>query len=134
MKTKINKLEEIEKRNPFTVPENYFANFNQEIMNRLPEKEIVIPKKVTMWDKAKPWVYMAAMFMGIFFTIQFLTKNINNQQPTAQQNAVSIQSSQFTDDYWSTVQISEEEFYQYLEDQLMEEGYYDYMYKQLYLN
>jgi hypothetical protein len=41
MKTKFNKLEEIDKsNNPFKVPDNYFAQFNEEIMNRLPEKEL----------------------------------------------------------------------------------------------
>lgn len=127
MDIKINKLSEIEKKNPFTVPEDYFPRFNEHIMARLPRKEIVKPKKVSMWDKAKPWVYMAAMFMGIFFTIQLLTKNTTNQVAT-------ILSTQFTDDYWSTVQITEEEFYQYLEEQLVNDGYYDYMYNQVYMN
>lgn len=127
METKINKLSEIEKRNPFTVPEDYFSRLNEHIMNFLPEKEIIKPKKVSMWDKAKPWVYMAAMFMGIFFTIQLLTRNTTNQVAT-------ISSTQFTDDYWSTVQITEEEFYQYLEEQLVNDGYYDYMYNQVYMN
>mgnify|MGYP001366606453 FL=1 len=127
METKINKLSEIEKRNPFTVPEDYFSRLNEHIMNFLPEKEIIKPKKVSMWDKAKPWVYMAAMFMGIFFTIQLLTRNTTNQ-------VAEIPSTQFTDDYWSTVQITEEEFYQYLEEQLVNDGYYDYMYNQVYMN
>ncbi|HBK94381.1 MAG TPA: hypothetical protein DDZ69_05125 [Porphyromonadaceae bacterium] len=127
METKINKLSEIEKRNPFTVPEDYFSRLNEHIMNFLPEKEIIKPKKVSMWDKAKPWVYMAAMFMGIFFTIQLLTRNTTNQ-------VAAIPSTQFTDDYWSTVQITEEEFYQYLEEQLVNDGYYDYMYNQVYMN
>ncbi|HOI80128.1 MAG TPA: hypothetical protein PLI30_11055 [Petrimonas sp.] len=127
METRINKLSEIDRRNPFTVPEDYFSRFNEHIMARLPEKEMVEPKKVSMWDKAKPWVYMAAMFMGIFFTIQLLTRNTTNQVAT-------ISSTQFTDDYWSTVQITEEEFYQYLEEQLVNDGYYDYMYNQVYMN
>ena len=132
--TKINKLSEIDKRNPFTVPEDYFARFNEEIMNRLPEKEIVKPKTVSMWDRAKPWVYMAAMFMGIFFTIQLLTRNAVNQQQDSVNQIATIQSTQFTDDYWSKVQISEEEFYQYLEEQLVKDGYYDYMYNQINMN
>ncbi len=134
METKINKLSEIDKRNPFTVPEDYFARFNEEIMNRLPEKEIVKPKTVSMWDRAKPWVYMAAMFMGIFFTIQLLTRNAVNQQQDSVNQIATIQSTQFTDDYWSKVQISEEEFYQYLEEQLVKDGYYDYMYNQINMN
>ena len=134
METKLNKLNEIDKRNPFTVPEDYFARFNEEIMNRLPEKEIVKPKTVSMWDRAKPWVYMAAMFMGIFFTIQLLTRNAVNQQQDSVNQIATIQSTQVTDDYWSKVQISEEEFYQYLEEQLVKDGYYDYMYNQINMN
>jgi hypothetical protein len=41
MKTNSKKLEEIRKENPFRVPENYFEHFNQEIMNRLPEKDFL---------------------------------------------------------------------------------------------
>ena len=96
-------------------------------MTCLPEKAVEKPKKVSMWEKAKPWVYMAAMFIGIFFTIQLLTKNATTQVAT-------LPSTQFTDDYWSTVQITEEEFYQYLEEQLVNDGYYDYMYNQIYMN
>ena len=38
------------------------------------------------------------------------------------------------DNYWSNVQISEEEFYEYLEEQLVSDGYYDYMYNQISFN
>ncbi|MDO5665448.1 MAG: hypothetical protein Q4G63_09350 [Bacteroidia bacterium] len=133
METKINKLNEIDKKNPFTVPEGYFIRLNEEIMKHLPKKEAVKPKTVSMWDKVKPWVYMAAMFIGIFFTIQLLTKNTTNQQQNSANQIATIQSTS-TDDYWSKVQITEEEFYQYLEDQLINDGYYDYMYNQVYMN
>lgn len=134
MDKELNKISQIDKRNPFTVPENYFARFNEEIMNRLPEKEIKKPKTVSMWDKAKPWVYMAAMFMGIFFTLQLLVKNTTNNRRALADQAATLQSAQLADDYWSKVQITEEEFYRYLEDQLIKDGYYDYMYNQIYMN
>ncbi len=137
METKFNKLTEIDKtKNPFKVPENYFAQFNQEIMVRLPEKEIVKPKPVPMWDKVKPWVYMAAMFAGLYVTIHFLA-NHNGDANMASRETVTEQTltgSSGTENYWSTVQITEEEFYQYLEEQIIDEGYFDYMYNQYYLN
>lgn len=130
MKSHFNKLEEIDrKRNPFKVPDNYFARLNEEIMNHLPEQEIVPPRTVPLWDKVKPWVYMAAMFVGLYITIQFLTRQADNDNVASRQSVVQIQES-----YWSTVQVTEEEFYQYLEEQLVEEGYFDYMYDQYYLN
>ncbi|MCE5206486.1 MAG: hypothetical protein LLF80_10340 [Porphyromonadaceae bacterium] len=137
METKINKLKEIDKtKNPFKVPDNYFAQFNEEIMSRLPEKVYVAPRPVLLWDKVKPWVYLAAMFVGIYFTVNFLTRNAEKAQITTEQ---SDSSSQFgisrpVDNYWSTVSITEEEFYQFLEDQMVDDGYYDYMYNQYYLN
>lgn len=138
MDTKINKLEEIGKaETPFKVPENYFTQFNEEIMNRLPEKEIVVPEPISMWDRAKPWVYLAAMFVGLYFTINFLMKTPESNNPV--ENRITTQqmlsgSSGNTDSYWSTVQITEEEFYQYLEEQLIDDSYFEYMYHQYYLN
>jgi hypothetical protein len=130
MKSHFNKLEEIDRtRNPFKVPDNYFARFNEEMMNHLPEKEIVTPKTVPLWDKVKPWVYMAAMFVGLYITIQFLTRQPDNGNIASRQSVVQTKEG-----YWSTVQVTEEEFYQYLEEQLVEEGYFDYMYDQYYLN
>ena len=54
------------------VPEGYFENLTSEIMNRLPEKEKPASEKkeVTMWERAKPWVYMAAMFVGAALIIR----------------------------------------------------------------
>lgn len=132
MDTKINKLEDIDKANPFRVPENYFEQFNREIMDKLPEKEIQKPQRVSMWDKVKPWIYMAAMFLGLYFTINFLTKDAQNSQ--AEANSQTLAANPGSGSYWSTVQVSEEEFYQYLENQLVEDGYYDYMYNAVYVN
>lgn len=137
MKAKISKLEEIDKaENPFKVPENYFALLNEEIMSRLPEKEYVAPPPVTLWDKVKPWVYMAAMFIGIYITINYLTSDIDKKQLITEQSATSetISELETVDNYWSTVNVTEEEFYQFLEEQVVEDGYYDYMYNQYYLN
>ena len=137
MKTNFNKLQEIDKSdNPFKVPENYFAQFNEDIMNRLPEKEFKAPVKITLWDKTKPWVYMAAMFLGLYIMINYLTTN-NNESSAITEPVVAEQTSQGavdTGNYWSTVHITEEEFYEYLEDQLIDDGFYDYMYDHYYLN
>ena len=65
-------LKKIGTENAFHVPEGYFENLTSEIMNRLPEKEKPASEKkeVTMWERAKPWVYMAAMFVGAALIIR----------------------------------------------------------------
>ena len=66
MKEEDNILKKAGTGNAFHVPEGYFENLTSEIMNRLPEKERLAfeKKESTMWERVKPWVYMAAMFVG----------------------------------------------------------------------
>lgn len=130
MSQKINKLSDIEFKNPFTVPDNYFENISEEIMKNLPEKETPLPVKVSMWTKVKPWIYMAAMFVCTYFLVQVLLDKTggtdgNLNRISSHQNVIS------SDKYWSDVQITEDEFFEYVEDQLINDGYYDYMYNQV---
>jgi len=54
-------LNEIGNRNPFSVPENYFENFANQF-----EAQIAL-KPVSPFKLLRPWMYMAAMFLGVFF-------------------------------------------------------------------
>ncbi|MDR1201446.1 MAG: hypothetical protein LBL58_07450 [Tannerellaceae bacterium] len=56
---------------PFNVPEGYFENFTSRMMSRLPEKKYEQPKKVTLMQHVRPWLYMAAVFagLGLFFKV-----------------------------------------------------------------
>ena len=121
METKKQALADISKEIPFKVPENYFLQLNESIMAKLPEKEAPVIRKVTMWEKTKPWVYLAAMFLGLFFTIKVLTTS--TQTNSSEKNTASTSISQ--QDYWSDVKISEEEFFNYIEAQFVDENYYD---------
>ena len=130
METKKKSLADINKNVPFKVPENYFSQFNESIMAALPEKEIIPVKPITLWQKSKTWVYMAAMFLGLFFTIKVL---VTTTDPSSSiNNTASTSISQ--QDYWSDIKISEEEFFDYIETQFVEEDYYDLVYNQDYLN
>ena len=58
--------------NAFKVPENYFENLTSEVMSKLPEKDNATPmkKEARKWDKIKPLLYMAAMFVGAALIIK----------------------------------------------------------------
>ena len=66
-----NILRKVGTQNPFRVPEHYFEDFTQEVMNKLPEKEPMqcLPEP-TLWQRVKPWVYMTAMFCGIMLSVR----------------------------------------------------------------
>ena len=112
---KDNKLEDIcKKGNPFTVPEGYFEHFTQQLMDKLPEKEIPVkaPQRITTWQRIKPWFYMAAMFGGIIVGARYIVG------PTVQQMHIT---SHTTNEY-SERSYDEE----YLEDALMNSRMDDY--------
>lgn len=51
----------------FKVPENYFDDFNTRMAQMLPDVEITpIDVKPTMWQRVKPFAYLAAMFAGVW--------------------------------------------------------------------
>ena len=130
METNKKTLVDINKEVPFKVPENYFSQFNESIMTKLPEKEVKQIEPVTLWDKSKTWIYMAAMFFGLFFTVKVLVTSTDTLNPTHNIASTSI----YQQDSWDDVKISEEEFFDYLETQFVDENYYDLVYNQVYLN
>ena len=66
-----NILKKVGTKNPFSVPDHYFEDFTQELMSKLPEKEPMLPvAEPTLWQRVKPWVYMAAMFCGIMLSVR----------------------------------------------------------------
>ena len=82
MKTKQNILEQLKDKEPFKVPEGYFDDLTNNIMQNLPEKEVeeTEPVSVTMWDRLRPLLYLAAVFVGLgFFFKTVMPKNYDEQ-------------------------------------------------------
>ncbi len=60
----------------FTVPEGYFGDFARRMAESLPERpELAEPQTAdrSFWAKIRPYVYMAAMFAGIWLMLQLFT-------------------------------------------------------------
>ena len=56
---------------PYTVPEGYFKSFKDRMIASLPEyPEKPQHKDLSTWQKLKPYVYLAAMFAGIWCMMQ----------------------------------------------------------------
>lgn len=67
MKEEQNLIDKFGRKGPWTVPDGYFDSVNAEIMKKLPEYQAA-PQPVTLstWQRLKPYVYLAAMFAGIW--------------------------------------------------------------------
>ena len=109
MSTEDKILQKIGKKNPFTVPENYFEDFTQELMGKLPAKEAVLQtEEPTLWQRVKPWLYMAAMFCGIMLSVRiFVGEPQKDEFPISQAEAEMLPDEDwenfirraFTDNY-----------------------------------
>ena len=108
MKKENIKLDELMNRQPFRVPEGYFEGFTADIMSRLPEKTVSEVKTISLYDRVKPWLYMAALFAGaiILFNI-FSGKNAT--QDTNDGMAMTTNSNIVTE-------TDDAEFLEYIED------------------
>jgi len=123
MKTENNKLDELRDRNPFRVPEGYFESFTEDLMKRLPEKDgavvqseepLIEPKKVSLYDRVKPLLYMAAAFVGVmlFFNIFYKT----NDDATNGKGGVFVKNVSSTSSDILLEADENAEFLEYIED------------------
>ncbi|MDP4238735.1 MAG: hypothetical protein Q8904_04590 [Bacteroidota bacterium] len=72
-------IDEMSKELPFSVPENYFNQFALQI-----EEQIGFKRSITR-KLFRPWMYMAAMFVGILVADQvFYSINQNNAARSAE--------------------------------------------------
>lgn len=95
-----NLLRKVGTKNPFNVPDNYFEDFTQNLMDRLPEKEPMPPmQEITLWQRVKPWIYMAAMFCGIMLSVRvFVGEPQKDEFPITQAEAESL-----PDEEWENI-------------------------------
>ena len=100
-------LDKVNRNSGMTVPENYFADFAEKMMQSLPEKEEpIITKPLTTWQKIRPYVYLAAMFAGIWCMVKMVDLMGSNTIGTPSQAAQSeqilaqaIEDDSFIDEY-----------------------------------
>ncbi len=79
----------------FKVPDNYFADFNKRMADMLPDVEITpVDIKPTMWQRVKPFAYLAAMFAGVWCMMSVFSHFTNSDNL----NSVRAVAEQLNDD------------------------------------
>ena len=104
MKEEKNILDKVNHNSGMTVPENYFADFAEKMMQQLPEKkEPVITKPVSVWQKVRPFAYLAAMFAGIWCMVKMVdlitTSTIDTSSQAEQFVAEAVNDDVFFEEY-----------------------------------
>lgn len=92
MKEENELLKLVGKENPFKVPEDYFDDFTTQLMDKLPENpETIENRPVTKWVKMKPYVYMAAMFIGAVLMVKAIHLVEVDRSAKSQKSVVSTE-------------------------------------------
>ncbi|MDR0961086.1 MAG: hypothetical protein LBM62_00795 [Mediterranea sp.] len=119
MKEEDSIMKKVGRGNSFQVPDGYFDTLASEVMSRLPEKEkpVFIKKEPTKWERMKPWLYMAAMFVGAALIIRVAT--FNQATPIAEPVALDeteIVSDEYLNSVLENSMLDDYSLYMYLSD------------------
>ena len=80
---------------PFEVPENYFDEFSAKMMDKVEQEEVALDGDViTPWTKMKPYFYMAASFIALFFIARQVIPSHEEAHVVAEETNIII-----SDDY-----------------------------------
>jgi len=94
------RIDELRDRQPFRVPDRYFEDFTDDLMRRLPKKTVADTKVISFYDRIKPWLYMAAMFIGVIvlFKVFNKTSEISKDANTGILSAIKVDIDETEDD------------------------------------
>ncbi|HJE39779.1 MAG: hypothetical protein C7K11_01350 [Candidatus Amulumruptor caecigallinarius] len=118
-------LENIGRRDGMTVPDGYFDTLTQRIEASLPEREWerqsaadnIAPRSI--WQRIRPYVYLAAMFAGIWCMMHiFSLTGTGTQGPMSIDNYPVL--AQALSDPTVVEELSNETFYTTNEEDLMD--------------
>ena len=121
MKSEDYNLNNIPKENPFRVPEGYMEGLTARIMKQIPKEEPQIEHPdVSLMDKIRPILYLAAMFagLGLFFkAIVYFDNNPNNEAIASDTLLVSTELPEETQFTLQETYDEDEEYLAYIENQ-----------------
>ena len=113
-------LEKFGKESGFKVPENYFADFNAKLSESLPEVKITEEVKPTMWERVRPFVYMAAMFAGVWLMMNIFSgkETTATMQQRKAQISAGLENEKNVDELMNYGSVSEYDYIMNYEDSL----------------
>ena len=124
MNKKENTLDRLKGKQPFRVPDGYMEGLTNRIMESLPEPPVMEAESVSLVERIRPWLYLAAVFagMGLFFKAIIGVDSaredtlsdtllVRSEVPSASLEAIESESAQEEADY---LEYIEERYANYL--------------------
>lgn len=115
MKTEQNNLNRLKGKNPFTVPDGYIEGLTANIMSQLPDKKFEKEaEKVYLMDRIRPWLYLAAVFVGLGLFFRVL---VGSEDTTQKRDSLLVQTEVSSSSVSALQAVEDEEYLEYLEEQ-----------------
>ena len=124
MNKKETTLDRLKGKQPFRVPDGYMEGLTNRIMESLPEPPVMEAESVTLVERIRPWLYLAAVFagMGLFFKAIIGVDSaredtlsdtllVRSEVPSASLEAIESEAAQEEADY---LEYIEERYANYL--------------------
>lgn len=119
-------LSKIGRDDGIRVPEGYFADFARRMADELPyrpelaEMGAGVPPR-TMWERVRPYVYMAAMFAGVWCMLKMFT-GISGTGTLAPMESNPIMAEALGNDYFMNNYLLDEVSDRDIMDEMMQDG------------
>ena len=124
MNKKETTLDRLKGKQPFRVPDGYMEGLTNRIMESLPEPPVMEAESVSLVERIRPWLYLAAVFagMGLFFNAIIGVDSaredtlsdtllVRSEVPSASLEAIESEAAQEEADY---LEYIEERYANYL--------------------
>lgn len=100
MKREDDILKKIGRDSGYKVPDGYFEQFVSRMNAELPERELPEPVHPTLWQRCRPYIYMAAMFAGIWLMVKvFVAPHAEDAKVVAENTSAEVVEDDALDDY-----------------------------------
>lgn len=115
MKDMNSNLDKFKGDNPFKTPQGYMDGLNDLIMSQLPVKESKKAIQITLAQRVRPWLYLAAVFagLGLFFKAVIGPDFIGKQNTS---DSLYVQSSVSEGTMSALSSAEDKEYQEYIEN------------------
>jgi hypothetical protein len=128
METKQTKLDELKGRNPFQVPDSYLKGLTGQIMSLLPEKPREETNAIPLYERIRPWIYLAAVFVGLMILFKALNRPFTADGNRLPDESLYVQVAP-SEGRLSVSSEEDEDFLEYLETNYFNDAFTETMEK-----
>ena len=121
MKEKLN-LPITDPQSGFRLPDGYFDALTQRVMDCLPSDEASLsaapqPEEITLWQRVRPWIYLAALFAGAAFIIRVASPSPQEKADRLAREESEAEEMEYINNALDGAMMDDYSLYVYLADE-----------------